>query len=95
METALYLQFSPVGADNIFGVQSRYFLPILPLLIFAVVITARQADESTVQSDLKGVRDTQVLHGMDNRLGIGMMLGLQFISAIFTLYLLLTTLYTA
>ena len=32
---------------------------------------------------------------MDNRLGIGMMLGLQFISAIFTLYLLLTTLYTA
>ena len=95
VETALYLQFSPVGADNIFGVQSRYFLPILPLLIFAVVITARQADESTVQSDLKGVRDTQVLHGMDNRLGIGMMLGLQFISAIFTLYLLLTTLYTA
>ena len=95
VETALYLQFSPVGADDIAGVQPRYFLPILPLLIVVVVIMTRQTDESTVQSDLEGTRGTQVLREAENCLGIGMMLSLQLISAIFTLYLLFTTLYTA
>jgi uncharacterized membrane protein len=30
----LYLSFSPVGASVMFGVQGRYFIPILPLLLF-------------------------------------------------------------
>jgi uncharacterized membrane protein len=30
----LYLNFSPVGASVMFGAQGRYFIPILPLLLF-------------------------------------------------------------
>jgi len=30
----LYLSFSPVGASAMFGAQGRYFIPILPLLLF-------------------------------------------------------------
>jgi uncharacterized membrane protein len=31
--TALYLYWSPVGSSTIIGVQGRYFIPFLPLLI--------------------------------------------------------------
>jgi uncharacterized membrane protein len=34
---SLYLQWTPVGEDTIIGVQGRYFLPVLPLLIYALV----------------------------------------------------------
>ena len=30
----LYLNFSPIGNSMMFGVQGRYFIPILPLLLF-------------------------------------------------------------
>jgi len=30
----LYLNFSPVGARVVFGGQGRYFIPIVPLLLF-------------------------------------------------------------
>jgi uncharacterized membrane protein len=30
----LYLNFSPIGASVMFGAQGRYFIPILPLLLF-------------------------------------------------------------
>lgn len=37
--TALYLQFSGVGDDEISGIQSRYFIPIMVLLILSLVTT--------------------------------------------------------
>ena len=32
----LYLEFSPIGSTTINGVQSRYFLPVLPLLLLII-----------------------------------------------------------
>jgi uncharacterized membrane protein len=37
VETALYLTGTPLGANYIQGVQGRYFLPILPLAILAIM----------------------------------------------------------
>ena len=37
---ALYLQFSAVGAAEISGVQSRYFIPVLPLVLLAILFLA-------------------------------------------------------
>lgn len=38
---ALYLQFTPPGADEVKGIQSRYFLPLsYPLLLSALVVCA-------------------------------------------------------
>lgn len=37
VETALYLQFSAVGANSIAGVQTRYFLPVLPMLLLPLI----------------------------------------------------------
>ncbi len=34
INTSLYLQWNPVGADYIDGIQGRYFIPLLPLLFF-------------------------------------------------------------
>lgn len=91
VETALYLQFSAVGANDIAGVQSRYFLPILPLLVLAIVIMTKEVADSG-ESNVPTERG--VVHTVSsNRLGLGMMLTLQTISALFTLYLLFTTLY--
>ena len=98
IETALYLQFSPVGADKIAGVQSRYFLPILPLLILSIVLMTKQVGENVDPINADSVEKTQGLragYGTNNQLGVGMMLSLQLISAIFMLYLLFTTLYVA
>lgn len=41
---ALYLAWTPVGADHVEGVQGRYFLPLLPLLLLTMGrrIAARQ-----------------------------------------------------
>ena len=33
---ALYLSWTPVGADRVDGVQGRYFIPLLPVLLFVV-----------------------------------------------------------
>lgn len=41
ISTALYLQFTPVGAPYIAGVQNRYFIPIMPLLLLSVLLLAR------------------------------------------------------
>jgi uncharacterized membrane protein len=37
VETALYLTGTPYGADYVQGVQGRYFLPLLPLLLLAAM----------------------------------------------------------
>jgi len=37
VETALYLTGTPYAADYVQGVQGRYFLPLLPLLLLAVM----------------------------------------------------------
>ncbi|RUT27023.1 hypothetical protein C0V97_02025 [Asaia sp. W19] len=29
-----YITFTPVGADYVFGVQGRYFIPLLPFMVF-------------------------------------------------------------
>jgi uncharacterized membrane protein len=34
--TALYLSFTPVGANQIFGVQSRYYLPLLVPILYMI-----------------------------------------------------------
>lgn len=34
--TSLYVQWTPIGSDTIEGVQGRYFLPILPLILFLI-----------------------------------------------------------
>ncbi|HKT75514.1 MAG TPA: DUF2142 domain-containing protein [Sphingobium sp.] len=37
IETAMYLTGTPLGADYIQGTQGRYFLPLLPLLLLALM----------------------------------------------------------
>ena len=32
----MYLSFTPVGNSTIEGVQTRYFIPMLPLLLFII-----------------------------------------------------------
>ena len=32
----LYLGFTPVGSDEIDGVQMRYFIPVLPILLVLI-----------------------------------------------------------
>lgn len=95
VETALYLQFSAVGANNISGVQPRYFLPILPLLIFSVVLMTRGIGEWRNTEVDEAEHADQTPYSTPNHLGVSMMLSLQSISAVFTLYLLFTTLYVA
>lgn len=77
VETALYLQFSAVGASDIAGVQTRYFLPILPLLLFPLIVG----------------RPGATVKEKDNVM-LGMMCGVQVMSALFAAYVLYTTLYT-
>jgi hypothetical protein len=38
-----YIDWSPVGADHVQGMQGRYLLPVLPILIFAVPKIGRRA----------------------------------------------------
>ena len=33
---ALYLTWTPVGMDRIDGIQGRYFIPLLPILLFVL-----------------------------------------------------------
>ncbi|WP_375194709.1 DUF2142 domain-containing protein [Sphingobium sp.] len=40
IETAMYLTGTPLGADYIQGTQGRYFLPVLPLVLLALMPTA-------------------------------------------------------
>lgn len=37
IETAMYLTGTPLGADYVQGTQGRYFLPLLPLLLLAIM----------------------------------------------------------
>lgn len=41
ISTALYLSFTEVGSTNIEGVQSRYFLPLLPFLLSILTPTVK------------------------------------------------------
>ena len=34
ISTSLYLQWTPIGSDEIFGIQGRYFIPLFPVLAF-------------------------------------------------------------
>ena len=34
LSTSLYLQWTPIGSDQIAGIQGRYFVPLLPLIAF-------------------------------------------------------------
>ena len=40
----IYLTYSPVGADNIFGLQGRYYLPAIPLVFIACAFKASEVD---------------------------------------------------
>ena len=37
IETAMYLTGTPLGADYVQGTQGRYFLPLLPLVLLALM----------------------------------------------------------
>ena len=41
--TAMYITYTPVGMVRIVGLQTRYFLPVWLILIFAVAVAARRA----------------------------------------------------
>lgn len=51
ISTALYLQFTPPGAPFIAGVQSRYFSPILPLLLLSVILAERWVLAPRIDTD--------------------------------------------
>lgn len=83
VETALYLTGTPLGADYVQGTQGRYFLPVLPLLLFAVapaspLSTARLKPERVVlvaacllhAIALATVVDTFWLNGFTNHRGL-------------------------
>lgn len=46
---ALYLQFTAVGLGEIQGVQTRYFLPILPFFLVALLVPYRQSIDPYVK----------------------------------------------
>jgi uncharacterized membrane protein len=69
--TALYLQFTPVGGAEILGVQSRYYLPLVPLLLVAVLCLFLRksedgkkslgADSASESSLMTRVRDNSIV----------------------------------
>jgi uncharacterized membrane protein len=40
--TIFYLSWTPIGAEKIWGLQGRYFLPALPLLVATVTATVNR-----------------------------------------------------
>lgn len=46
--TALYLQFTTVGYDLIQGVQERYFLPLVPLIVLPIALLAGILNERRI-----------------------------------------------
>lgn len=51
VSTALYLQYTPYQAPYISGVQSRYFIPVFPLIILSLLIMARWACMPRINSN--------------------------------------------
>lgn len=87
VETALYLQFNSVGRNIIDGVQSRYFLPILSLLLLPIFVM----HTDRVDSKKENLPEQQAsLHISFATLS---MLTIQLTSALFSLYVLYTALY--
>lgn len=80
IETALYLQYTPVGAEYIDGVQPRYFLPVLPLLLLPMMTVCHTGHSAS--SERSRPTSAAVL-----------MCLLQLLSAVLTAYVVVTTLY--
>lgn len=70
--TALYMQWTPVGSNEIKGVQGRYFLPILLLLLLLLKPTNDSNKEKLNNNILTTIIPTLVL--IFNLLYIGMLL---------------------
>lgn len=51
IETADYLQFTPVGAPEIEGVQSRYFLPLLIIVIVILLLAIFGGEDAQTPTD--------------------------------------------
>lgn len=49
ISTALYLSFTEVGSSNIAGVQSRYFLPLLPFLLVILTPTIKKVKKDNYE----------------------------------------------
>lgn len=49
--TAMYLSFTKVGAEYIYGFQPRYLLPMLPLLISCISIKSNKKDNKNHEED--------------------------------------------
>lgn len=79
--TALYLQFNTVAATEIDGIQPRYFLPILPLLLMPIFVSYHKSTESNELETSKYFPSV-------------LMLMAQSASAFGTFYVLYTTLYS-
>lgn len=54
--TALYLSFTPVGADQINGVQGRYYIPLTLLILLAL-------SPSGIKNRFSPARDTVLIYG--------------------------------
>lgn len=51
ISTALYLSFSPVGSNEIFGVQTRYFIPLFLPLLIVLWPTSSNVKNDNLQND--------------------------------------------
>lgn len=49
----LYLTYTPIGADAIWGIQGRYYLPMLPLLALAISFNMSSWDRETLVSRIR------------------------------------------
>jgi uncharacterized membrane protein len=47
-----YLVWTPVSADEIWGVQGRYFVPVLPLMAVVVAALYRRAPDTRIAASL-------------------------------------------
>lgn len=78
---AIYLQFNEVGADHISGIQDRYFLPILILMVMPIrLIVVKCTDSERNESSHSSVLWMQIL---------------QLGSAVATMYVLFSGLFTS
>ncbi len=52
MCTGLYIQWNPLGAERVNGIQGRYFLPVIVLLVYPFKICFRKIKPSAVRTIL-------------------------------------------
>ncbi|MDO4537666.1 MAG: DUF2142 domain-containing protein [Coriobacteriales bacterium] len=59
---SLYLQFTAVGAATIEGVQTRYFAPLLPLILYPLLLMLASGEENEVGPNAGSVQAPLAAH---------------------------------